>query len=705
MSGLNDQASGIPSAELRKLEKTYRVVADAFGGPISFLSENYAEDAAHGVRIKTGLPVKIKLVASRTALAYNCEMYDRPDMDKSSKFNLKNHLPLTIALLVVLLLALRVSYPPVLGGLWEANALFQIMAPASLPLDMRIPPGGFVEYSYVVTDLARFLSEALGLSNASARLLPIIHGFLCVLLLFVVSRRMFGGLAAACAAGLLATNQTFYIFQHELLVIAISLALFIFVLERLQKLLTEPGTLSSLTFGLACALAAFPHALVRYYMLLALGSAILMLFLAKRFRQASFVLAGFFATLALLDPRNPAIVLDLSSFPAGPGSEGVESVGELLQVVPVNLKLWWGYLGGSTTELAKHSTDLIVLNGYRLFERELLPFLLIGVAWLCRRAKSDRAARSLLAILALTLFAPLASAVRYEEGIALPTISSYRMLYAIPPLCLCIALGFGATLRKFASFGGLRLQRIVALLPALLLVWGAISIELEAQRMRRYVSEYPCGFVTSKAGLHRFDCGRLSEDNPAELAVKTPQDLIEARRHPLYSEQIAFLKTAQLLKETIDGDDAATSSGAVTLLTVSERVSKPMMWNGRFSRKNYKGIFLAYYLGGMGIKPAYFRVFNASEVGEAGEQEPSWFAPSDVERVSPARYDADKGDYAASFTGQELRLQTSWNGASPLRPRYFLVTTKSEELAFERLARARGWAVKRIRAFGERPNL
>lgn len=588
------------------------------------------------------------------------------------KLERKIYLAVLVAVIAVSLIMGLTTFPPLIG-LWEGAAFLHMSAPKSLPLDFRIPPGGYIgSYRFFTIDATRFLTEYFGISELTVRALPILYGFLSLLLTFVLARRLLGTFVALCSVGLLATNQSFYVYQHQMIVATASLAAILFVIERYQVFSTKLQPVAAFTFGISCALAATQHGPVRYYMLLALLISMGICCLKKtRMKLALFVLGGLFLTLAVLHPQNLRIFLNPNEFPSPPGSEGAESFKDVVNAVPTNLKLLGCFFTTACSDkISPHSTDIIVSQKFRIIEPEQLPFFLIGVLFLAFQLKGRLL---LLAMLAVTLLTPLLSVVFVTNGIAYSTISSYRMIYAVVPVLMTVALGLSEAIKYLnKSVNNTALRQLSALLAIPLLVIGLWRSRLESKRMTGFVSNYPC--------TSAFKCGQGQTERPDWNNTMLTPTLVKGGEHEVYNEHIAFHRMSEQIHRSALANN---NPSAVTLLNVSQPLSKPTPWNGAYSMYNFKPFFLAYYLRNHGLQVSFLRMF---------EENPS----PDNGRIYPAAYDMINGEYEAILKKRELRPEIAWNGAADEKPRFFLVTTPSELKTFNTIAQARGWKVQRL---------
>ena len=578
---------------------------------------------------------------------------------------------LVVVVIAIALFMGLTAFPPLIG-LWEGAAFLHMAAPRSLPLDFRIPPGGYIgSYQFFAIDLTRVLTDFFGISNVTVRALPVLYGFAGLLLTFLLARKLLGTFAALCAVGLLATNQTFHVFQHQMIVATASLAAILLVVERYHSLRIKLQPTTAFTLGMACALAATQHGPVRYYMLLVLAASVGICLLKKPQRKlAFFTLAGLFLTLASLHPQNLRIFLNPNEFPSPPGSEGAESFKDVINAVPTNLRLLACFFStGCSDQISPHSSDIIASQKFRIIEPEQIPFFLAGAVVIALQIKNHLL---LLGMLAVTLLTPLLSVVFVNKGVSYSTISSYRMIYAVVPVLLTVALGLDAALKLInKKTNSAWAKQLVPLLAIPFLAIGVWRSEVEKARMSQFVKNYPC--------TPTFKCGLGQTERPDWNNGMLTRTLVEGGEHEVYNEHIAFHRMSEQIRRSIP---ATTNSTTVYLLNASGPLSHPTPWNGAYSRFNFKPFFLAYYLANEGIQVSFLRMLETK--------------PSAEKRVYPALYDMARGEYEAALKNDELQPDIVWNGARHEKPHYFLVTTPSELKAFNQIAQARQWEVQRL---------
>jgi hypothetical protein len=165
-----------------------------------------------------------------------------------------------------------INYPPIIA-LWEESVVYTTFYPIQYPLPILAinisgdTVGGhdFIRYAFLT--ISRYFSNMFGCSIYLIRLPSIIYGLICLLLLCIVVKRWYGWRVGLLSAILLATNQTFFTFQHLLLIQTLTLAAILFAVERYQNLSCKKSFIAAITFGFACSILAINYIVGRYCIL------------------------------------------------------------------------------------------------------------------------------------------------------------------------------------------------------------------------------------------------------------------------------------------------------------------------------------------------------------------------------------------------------------------------------------------------------
>ena len=364
-----------------------------------------------------------------------------------------------ICLVSISLLLATIKHPPLIA-VWEGAAIYQSFNPGDKPpLVLAIQKGGDTagyhgKYGYTLLTASRWIADVFGHNISIIRLLPVLYGLTSLLLLYIVVNRWFGWNTAFFSTAILATNQTFLVFQHNLLPQTLAMLCVLFCIERFQNL-NEKGTrLAAITLGAACAIAAINYLLARICML-----AILFFYLIdfdkiafwrnkfplvitnnQRFKNMLIVFLSLVIILALFYPGNLKLFFNKGFIFSHLGEYDIYPTSGLSNILH-NIKVFICYYIMGTQETA-HSSNVTVHTPYPVEGKLIIGLCVAGMILYWKRVKEYKIA------FFYYLFFVLMLAVLFSQtfpGRSLETsssLSSYRtfllILFVVVFASLCL---------------------------------------------------------------------------------------------------------------------------------------------------------------------------------------------------------------------------------------------------------------------------
>lgn len=522
-----------------------------------------------------------------------------------------------------------IEHPPLLGG-WEGSSLFHIFAPEKISLDLRINPRANIGgHGYAALDIARYFANALDLSFWGARLVPVLWGFVSLLLIFVVTRKWFGAVAALCATLLLAVNQCFLIYQHELLVLMPTMAALLFVLWRFQRIDESPTKKNAALFGFAGALMGLLYGPGR------LLSVLIWLFwlcwpsrkstiLKTRAALALISFAVFALTFVILDQRNLYYFKFPLHFLSPPDSEHARGLGQIISFFRLNLPLVFGAFFGDSQHFNGRSSDLIVDIRSPIVS---IPTLLLFLAGLAASLRSvfKKHVLFLLFFLSAAALTPALSEVVMVKGEPVFTFSICRLFFVLAPVH--IFAGLGAVKIYELAKRSIWTKRLAIAAGVAVLSWQTAAYFAEIRRFNRFTENYSCGFVDAGARKGEYVCGRVPEVKTDFIHVD--EYFNKYGEHTLYNEHIAFYRFAKILSDK--ARDKASESSEVIIIDAPVWIIDPQAYIGQYLRHNHFQIFLKYYLSLFEVNAAFVQFFSS----DSSPQMPGFW--STVTHISPEK--------------------------------------------------------------------
>ena len=177
-----------------------------------------------------------------------------------------------ICLVSISLLLATIKHPPLIA-VWEGAVIYQSFNPGDKPpLVLAIQKGGDTagyhgKFGYTLLTASRWIADIFGHKISIIRVLPVFYGLTSLLLLYIAINRWHGWETAFFATAILATNQTFLIFQHNLLPQILAMLCVLLCIERFQNLKEKGSRFAAITLGVACAIAAINYLIARICML------------------------------------------------------------------------------------------------------------------------------------------------------------------------------------------------------------------------------------------------------------------------------------------------------------------------------------------------------------------------------------------------------------------------------------------------------
>ncbi len=128
----------------------------------------------------------------------------------------------TTSVLILCISLALIKHPPLIG-IWESTVVYRSFLPTTRPpLVLGIQKsanttGHHGLFGYTLLEGSRWLADIIGHRITNIRILPVIYGLFALFFLYVITKRWFGWIIGILSVCLLATNQTFLVFQHSLL--------------------------------------------------------------------------------------------------------------------------------------------------------------------------------------------------------------------------------------------------------------------------------------------------------------------------------------------------------------------------------------------------------------------------------------------------------------------------------------------------------
>ena len=593
---------------------------------------------------------------------------------------------LPVVLLSIFCVAIAlIAQPPILGW-WEGSTVFHTFAPEEIWLNTQIHPranlGG---YEYASLDLSRYVASLFGFNLFSIRLLPIIYGLISLLLMYRVLIRWHGGQIAILVTALLATNQLFLTFQHQLISAIVTFTCVLFVIDRLQPVDSSSVTgRSAFSFGLACAFTALHYQIGRYLMLatvlfwltrgIGFGEHFrpafdqLWILDRKKWKHLLFAALGFIITLEVLHLRNLEYFFS-KSFLSPQYAEHARGLTEALNNVKVNLPLIIHSLVGTSSYYGDHSSDLLIDVPYQLLNPPLLILALIGLVALILGATNKRHSAFVFLLLFLTTMPLTLSSIM---GSGLSTLNSYRMFYALIPLYFLIATGLDWVF-KLAKQNGVAGKLAITTLLALI-GFQTLQYINETNRFQNYLSQCNCEFQPdpSRQQVRKYVCHLIPAPPDFWSSYSDTSQLQTPRAHHFnfYERDILpYWSYAGRLSKKIKQLSLPGNTALIIDAPITDFESEPFQTH--YSGYNFHQIFLAFYLAEHNNDVNYFVPYRGEGPVSplTSAQNILWARILKVNREFPLLLDHHSGQYV--YQGSRplptlTRIRNAlWNEQSP----------------------------------------
>jgi len=565
-----------------------------------------------------------------------------------------------------------IAHPPVLGW-WEGSTVFHTFAPEDIWPNTQIHPRASIGgYEYASLDFSRYVAKIFGFNLFSIRLLPIIYGLISLIFMYCILVRWHGKLVALIVTALLATNQTFLTFQHQLNISIVTFTSLLFCIERFQIVdLDSVRRRSALLFGLACAFVALHYQIGRYCMLgivffwLTRGlefkkhfrPAFGQLWLLDRNKRKYFLIAalGFIIALELLHPMNLFYFLN-KRFLSPPNAEYAQSITEALSYIRVNMPLIMHSLLGTNSFYGNHSSDLIISIPYRLLNIPLVILTLLGVvAMLSGFINKRHSAFVFLLLFMSTVLLSLSQLI--PSGVWITTLSPYRMFYALIPLCFLVAAGLDWIFSKVIKENQIA-RLLVTILLLALISFQTVQYLNETNSFRDFIGKIECQFEQSPSDneVRKYSCKYVS---------KSSQD--QTFNHPefnyYYKDILPYWSYAGKLSKKIGQFNVSGNTVLIVEAPVRDFEAKP--FQSHYAKKNFHQMFLALYLAEQGVHVNYLVPYKGERPLSRMEslEYALWNRVPRPTRQFPLNLDQESGKYV-------------YKGSPPTHPmvklRYFL---------------------------------
>jgi hypothetical protein len=523
---------------------------------------------------------------------------------KTELLPFRSYLAYTILIASALILAFGIQYPQIMS-LWEGSVIYNDFRPdMNKPLPfLAIQRGGdsvgFHGLGYGTLITARWIADIFGHSLNVIRLPSVIYSLISLWLLFIITKRWFGPMAAFVAAGLLMTNYTFLTFQHTLIVQAVTLAGILFCIERLQNLNIKQTRLAAVTFGLACALTALHHVLGRICMLTILTIAlvdykriteknwkhIFTWISLERTKLWIWSFSGLVVSLFVFFPLNLKYFFKTQFIFSPLGEYSTEVSGSLNNFV-YNLKFFWVYFLGFSGEESQAISDIMVSIPYPV-ESLFIWFVAIIGFGVCFKKREYPYIVIMLLFGILFMASMLSDTFPDRPGILGSTLSSYRLYYLIPFLITLVAIAFEEIIQRFSS----KPIVVMGLVTGLFIIFGI--------RYGNYVLEV--NSLNEMVGSSKYDFSQkaISKPSPDLYTV----DVLRG----MHLNQIYYYQLAQYISDEIK---RSAINGQKFFYVDAERFL-PDYYRYGGGDIPYKGhpyyfpMYLTFYLKGQGIESSY----------------------------------------------------------------------------------------------------
>lgn len=506
-------------------------------------------------------------------------------------------------------------------GLWESLTFYHTFGPVDVPLSFLIAPRANIGgQGYASLEIARLIIHAfhLPLNFLTFRIPSFFFGFVSLLLFFRICRRWFGPWPAIGATALLAGNQMFFQYEHMMIVVAVSGAALLFVVERLQALEIQYWNLKTwigLAFAMAFVSLHYGPARIFAVMLVAIWFVSVYWRLKKNpgsdtIWRGVWVLGGYSVVislflLALLDYRNLISVLRFSSFLFPKNAEtmtltaisaGGPGVVTMLKTnIAIFVESIFGFIGNFHSPFSSY---ILADFRYPLLNWFVVPFAILGLvvtlASLRRRGiLFTKPWASLLVILAVFSIPLLSSSVVNNSSGFLATLSDHRMYFCLFPLHMLVA----AFLYWLANFNIGRIGKYAKCAGALciIVVFSGLVFNLleEHSRFRSQV-------FASSWEKH----GPETEKNWTDRAKNVDRHGYLFVSH--FQQHAQYANVARQIADKLQTQSKDHKSGSrrIIFVDVNKFSEAPITPIGLdyITNRNYHSIFLTLYAGQEGVQ-------------------------------------------------------------------------------------------------------
>jgi hypothetical protein len=506
------------------------------------------------------------------------------------------------------------SFP--LLGIWESSTILHTFAPEEIWLNTLIQPRANIGgYEYALLDLSRHVSSLFGFNLFSIRLLPIVSGFISLVLFYQLLKKWCNKNTAILVTAILASNPIFIAFQHLLNVSIISFTSFIFCIFAFLFVDREKVSSKSIwIFAFACAVASLHYQIVRYCML-----AIVFFWMTRGFhynRGAYFenlwlfdkenrknytrFLVALIVCLTLLHPFNIFSFFSPSLLTPNNG-EYARSFQQLIENVKVNLPLIAHYFLGTSQFYGDNSTDIMVGVPFKLLNPFLFVLFAFGLIGIVIKKYTERKYIFVLFMLLLTTVPILISNI--FDGMW-TTLSPYRMFYILVPAYILVAIGIKFSLRATP----IRFHFLIYSLVFSTLIYQAYGSYNESKRFSAFLNGFDCR-LTYATTVRNFNCD-LPKKYKNSLVYSDHQDS-NFRYLPIshglrYYRNflVPVLKYSQLLTQKYKQINEV--DGNIILEAPLSDFKYDIVTTGPMVRHNFRKYHIALYLSENGINTNYF---------------------------------------------------------------------------------------------------
>ena len=357
---------------------------------------------------------------------------------------------------------------PILGR-WEMLTFFHNFSSIENPLTFRIGGGFISSQGIALLDISRYVSDKLSWSLNIIRTPSILAGWISLCVFFIIAKRISGFLPALLTVLFLSVNETFSFFQNQLIVVIITFAFCLIIIERIQAIDANTKNKTAIIFlGVSTAFLGINYGMGRFFALFLITFFIFkfyyLYYKTLGLQSAVKELGSFFPlfifslliTFIILSPYNLLDLINIKNFFFGISdiNEIESNPSELLTTLSTNLKIYFNNLFYLDNEYqTKNSYGLIASARTTLISPIFIPFVILGMIISIKHFRIINYGINapygfIHAIFIITVLPPLFSELISNES----TLSTYRMFNILIPVYLYGAVGIHTLIFKFLKF-------------------------------------------------------------------------------------------------------------------------------------------------------------------------------------------------------------------------------------------------------------